>query len=439
MSLSELRKRQQREVLDVWNDVSRQVQERQFQQVKQFDEAVKPKKTRDLEAEASAYRIIESLNKLVEIKVVSLENLIDFISRTTKSDPFAQSEYRKLFTTIILNQDLISQWNSFVRVYKAPAVSTQSVELMKVKIEELKPNMESINFGLQELLNFLYENGDFTSKELFSLLQTYAVYREIKRQIDVSDYQILALDSIERSFKNIVAEQDVDFRVALNDIWNKSLAKGNPLSEVLVRGYPKIEDAELLDRKRQLDADVSARVPIGALEEKEEDEPDVESEKSSEAVKSVPKSVPVKVERPKQNKIDEWGVRLENYLSSGRQIDDVSKMSDYRLAQILGTTYNTAKKYRAFITQLYRDKERELGEEEEEEEEEEEPVRKKGGRVKESFLAQLSNKPLRGSGEDRTTLQKLDYDPDMLMQFLPHYRRRLPFGFNDDRNDFFQS
>ena len=540
MSLDELRKRQYREVLDVWNDVSRRVQERQFQQVKQFDEAVLPKKTRDLEAEASAYRVIQVINKLVENKVVALENLVTVASSIDDddSDSFTKSEFRKLFTTLTLNQDFITQWNTFVKIYKTPAVSKQSTELIKVKLEELKPNMDSINFGLQELLNFFFEQGGYTSNELFSLIQTYAIFREAKRQIDVSNYEILSLDTVERSFKEIVAEQSEERRELLDELLKRSLVKGDAIGDILLRNYPKIDDL-LSNVRRQAradagdededeeeydeddedgddedgddedgddeDGDEKEEVEEEDEEEvEEEDEEDKEDEDVDEQTKLNNLNTRIDEVRKERDRFKKTyedsynetlkGLALKKYEKKQKELQQLKKereiirkkitdmeqeeiqklrsksakpprrtrsldsrtkkrwtdilnesdiqsnisqkggidsIGSKELARLLKTkNVDMVEKYRQDIKRIWNDL---IGEIEEEEDER----GKKKGKGKESFLSQLSNKPLRGKGEDRISLQKLDFNPDLIVQSLPHYRRRLPFGFNDDRNEFF--
>ena len=118
-----LRKKQTNEVLNVWNDISRQVFNRQRVQAASYDTGVQPQKTRDAESEVNSSAMVDNLNKLMEEKVFSLERLLVGYDE-------------KNFANVVLVSDIINVYNSILRIYVSPNIARTSRELIKVKLQE---------------------------------------------------------------------------------------------------------------------------------------------------------------------------------------------------------------------------------------------------------------------------------------------------------------
>lgn len=171
--MQSLRDRQIREVLDEDLNINRRVNAITREKVKLSDEIVTPRKTRDIEIEISVDKLIESLNKVLETKNTALEYLL---TRITRSDgDIGDAEGRRAFNTVVNNGDFITLYNQLMRLYSQPSLSRASVDVMKTKFQELKPNIDSILYGLSEGIQYLFQEGA-GDKDIFQLVRSQAIY-----------------------------------------------------------------------------------------------------------------------------------------------------------------------------------------------------------------------------------------------------------------------
>ena len=221
--MSSLRDRQIREVLDEDKNIDRRVFDIAKDQVRLWDESVLPKKTRDMEAEMSVDKLIEVINKTIERKVVSLEALLSGMS---SRDRLEQRSYE----SVVDNGDIITAYNQLVRILMTTGISRTSQELIKVKFQEMKPNIDAMMYGLDELIRYLFQSGK-SSKEIFQLVRSQAVYNVINKQLyrgssyrpieqgdlTVSIREIISkLSEVQRAKLEQISQQDVSERSLLN-------------------------------------------------------------------------------------------------------------------------------------------------------------------------------------------------------------------------------
>ena len=139
--MQSLRDRQILEVLDEDRNINRQVFDREKEQVRVSQESILPKKTRDLEAETSVDKLVENINRIVENKLTSLEYLL---SKIVSTKDIGDAEGRRSYNNVVSNGDIITNYNQLIRVYTVEGISRASQELIKVKLQDIKPNIDAI-------------------------------------------------------------------------------------------------------------------------------------------------------------------------------------------------------------------------------------------------------------------------------------------------------
>jgi hypothetical protein len=173
------RKRQQREIVDEDLNLGRRVFALNEKQVKAFDETVLPRKTRDIESEISVDKLIESLNKTLESKQVALE----FLLTQSRLEKGFKKDSLQAYNQLVVNGDVVSVYNQIIRIFLQNGLSRSSYDSIKVKLQELKPNIDAIDFGLGEVVQLLFESNSAEVKQVTRLIQAQAVYRNIKNQL----------------------------------------------------------------------------------------------------------------------------------------------------------------------------------------------------------------------------------------------------------------
>ena len=248
--MSSLRDRQIREVLDEDMNINRRAFDITKDQVRVFDESVLPKKTRDIEAEISVDKLVEVINKTIERKLVSLESLLSGITSSNRLD-------QRAYESVVDNGDIITAYNQLIRVFMTVGISRNSQEEIKVKFQEIKPNVDAIMYGLDELIRYLFQSGK-SSKEIFNLVRSQAVYNVIDKQLyRGSAYRPIEQGDITVSIREMVSRLSQVQRAKLEevsqqDVGERSLLK-IPIEQQNEEGKIRALEAELgvpLPRKK---------------------------------------------------------------------------------------------------------------------------------------------------------------------------------------------
>ncbi len=251
--MSSLRDRQIREVLDEDRNINRRVFDIAKDQVRVFDEAVLPKKTRDIEAELSVDKLVEQINKIVEKKVVSIESLLSQITRSNRID-------QRAYESVIENGDIITAYNQLMRVYMTTGISRNTQEIIKVKFQEIQANINAIMFGLDELIRYLFESGK-SNKEIFQLVRSQAVYNVIDKQLyRGNSFRPVQQDDLTVSIREMIGKLSEVQRAKLEEI-----SRGD-VSERSLLKLPAEQQNE--ERKiRALEAELGVPLPRQLLAE----------------------------------------------------------------------------------------------------------------------------------------------------------------------------
>jgi len=233
--LDTLRNKQIREVLDIWSDIGRQTFDREKKQVAEMQESIEPKKTRDTDVEVSVEKQVESLNKLLEEKLINLESVL-----TKRS--IAQ------FNEAVSVADFIGAYNSFVRLYKTPTLSRTSQELAKVKIQEIKSGLDAVIYGLSQLIEKMFNlGGSVINKDIIPLLEANAVYRVARSQLNSNIYAFIDTGAIDVEYKQLLAEQSPIRRAELSNI----LGRDKDISSQVIRAPKQFNSVDRANRLKE--------------------------------------------------------------------------------------------------------------------------------------------------------------------------------------------
>jgi hypothetical protein len=253
--MESLRERQRREVLDEDKVINQRVFDREKEAVKVMGESVLPKKTRDIESETSVDKLIESIQRVLEGKMVSIEFLMTYLAEKGKA---FKGDSLRAYNNLIINTDFVSLWNQLVRVYTTAGLSRNSQEAIKVKFQDLKTNIDAMDYGLEELFQLYIESEFFevdNYKQAYRLLQSQAIYRNVKNQLfQGQNYRQIDAPEISISVKEIISELSEEQRQKLKMI------EESPIEDRSLLKLP-IEIGQNADRIRALESEMGFVLP----------------------------------------------------------------------------------------------------------------------------------------------------------------------------------
>ena len=250
-----LRAKQNMEILDVFKDLHSQIVGRQNKQIQAFPESLLPKTQRDLGAEVNTDKAVERINQVLEVKLGSLEYLVGEFATSKDLDPmFLMKPGSKLpgkqAEDIITNTgDIVPLWNGIVRLYQEPGLSRESQNIIKVKIQELTPNLEAIVYGFNSALDFVFRQRVMNASLMLAVmeyLRTLSVYTVIKQQVDSGLLELLSVEALHRTYKNLLEEQTSDRQALI-----KKYAPRGDITSTPIRNIP---DFDVFGRQARLKA-----------------------------------------------------------------------------------------------------------------------------------------------------------------------------------------
>jgi hypothetical protein len=230
--MDSLRQKENMEILDVFKNLHSQINGLTRKQVQAFPETLKPKVQRDMVAEVTTDKAIESLNRTLEQKLGALE----FVVQNLEQGNVVGSEKQSLtqsFQSTINTGDLVPLWNSIVRSYKEIGLSRDSQNIIKVKIQDLAPNLDAMCYGLREAVEYIFQQpfvtdqprrGRKSARELeaeekgqplnprlihenvlaiLDFLRTLSVYQLVKQQVESGNLELLSVELMDSAYKNI--------------------------------------------------------------------------------------------------------------------------------------------------------------------------------------------------------------------------------------------
>jgi len=321
-STETLRAKQNMEILDVFKNLNSQVNAITRRQIAVFPDTMKPKTQRDLEVEVNVDKSIESINRLLETKLSSLEFIIQsqdflpnaFFHENELEDPrIRKSASQTQFTTLNNTGDIIPLWNGIVRYYQQAGLSKQSQEMVKVKVQDLDANLEATLYGLTQLIDALFANRSFTDQlglRLLELLRTKSVYQLISRQVDSSTFELVSVAVLDASFQNIFAELSQERRENLSKVSQRGNIGFSPIRKIPIFSTKNF-GARLKAIADELGIDVS-RIPAD-LEERLRKMNQTDFEKYADnAIREV-KSRAVEFKPAEQRLIQQLEVQIKKY------------------------------------------------------------------------------------------------------------------------------
>jgi len=267
ISKEDLRRNQVREILDEFKNIRKIVFEREKRAVKQFDDNVKPKTQRDMEAEISVDKGLEQMKIVLNKKVQQLDFFISNVAsfRGYSDQPTAKSEKtRETLSSITNYGDVLTAYNNIVRAYTKQGLSDTSKMIIQTKFQEIDPELKALIFGMNEVVNYLFGNTTETiknrvDKSVFNVLHSLSVYRCIEDQIKLNKYKVIENIDMETSFKQILSEMSETRRKMIMQYQklNPSVAFDKT---VVLRNYPVIGDT-IKGRLDALENELGVKIP----------------------------------------------------------------------------------------------------------------------------------------------------------------------------------
>jgi hypothetical protein len=271
-----LRQRENMEILDVFKNLHSQVNALTRKQVQAFPESLKPKTQRDLTAEVGVDKAIETLNKTIEQKLGALEFVVQTLEQGSMLGTDSQSVSQS-FQATINTGDLVPLWNSIVRSYKEIGLSRESQNIIKVKIQDLLPNLDAMCYGLKEAIEYIFQQPLVTDKPrkgrksarekeaeekgeplnprllhenllvVLDYLRTLSLYQLVKEQAESGNLELLSVPLMNSAYENIfntLSNERIRIlkEVAPRGVFGKSSIRNIPLG------------SDVGDYKQRLDA-----------------------------------------------------------------------------------------------------------------------------------------------------------------------------------------
>lgn len=268
-----LRDKQIREVLDEDLNINRRVNDLTNKRVRLSEETVEPSTTRSTELEVSADKLVESLQKIIETKMVAFEYLFSATVRLGKAEKglgttlLSNPQVQQSYSSIVINGDFTAVYNQLMRIFAQPTIARNSREAIKARIVELSSGIDSLCYGYRELIQALFGMNS-TDKQIFPLVKAQAIYDTVKNQIKQVSFKEIRQGDIDVSIRNVIAELSEDQRIQMDylqrygDTTEKSLLK-----------LP-IELANTNAKLRAIEDEIGFRLPLNLArtEEKEQKE-----------------------------------------------------------------------------------------------------------------------------------------------------------------------
>jgi hypothetical protein len=178
----------------------------------------------DMESVMNVDRAMELIVKNLTDKVSSLEFLLSEISASQSTD-----SVQRAYSNIVEYNNFIIAYNNVIRSYQKVGLSNSSRNIIAVKLEKLTPQLDSLVYALNELINYYFANGR-VDKTIFAFLKSLAVYTFAKNSIFRNNYILITQDYIDVTYQEIISSFSESRRELLDefvnaDITNKPLGK----------------------------------------------------------------------------------------------------------------------------------------------------------------------------------------------------------------------
>ena len=130
---------------------------------------------------------------------------------------------------------VVSLWNNIVRYYQKQGLSRQSQEMVKVKVQDLIPNLEAIIYGMGQAVDVLFSTPSFSNSigmKILEMLRSQSVYQLIKTQIDSTSFEIISVSAMETVFRNIFTSLSEERRDLLDEVSARGDITSTPIRKI---------------------------------------------------------------------------------------------------------------------------------------------------------------------------------------------------------------
>lgn len=264
--MTTIRDRQNMEMLDVWKNLNSQVFDRTKRQIAVFPQSVKPKTERDLTVEVNTDKSIEQLNKTFESKLAALEYLVQLLQSSNAVAGFEglvkkedASAFAQSYQATINTGEVIPIWNQIVRYYQQQGLSKDSQEIVKVKTQELKPNLDALTYGIKKAVDFIFQNKNMNAGQalkVMELLRALSIYTMIMSQVDDGSLGLISNFELETAYKNIFRSLSSNELEIL-----KLYAPRGSITTNAIRNIPDFGTKDTAQRLKQVEQELGIQFP----------------------------------------------------------------------------------------------------------------------------------------------------------------------------------
>ena len=166
--------------------------------------------------------------------------------------------FQKAFQEVLNTGVIVSQWNAIVRYFTKSGLSKQSQEMIKVKVKDVEPNLEAILYGLDQVVEALFGFNRFTDTigmKILEVLRSTSIYQIVKQQVDASSFELLSVEMMDASFKNIFAGLSQQRRELLAEVSQR----GEPNQKRPLRIIPDFDTTSFQTRIKELMDELGVR------------------------------------------------------------------------------------------------------------------------------------------------------------------------------------
>lgn len=257
--MTDIRQKQNLEILDVFKNVQRQVMDRQNKQIAVMPQTNAPKQQRDLDSEINSDKTVEQLNKVLETKLGALEGLVQVLPEKRSVYIKSQSafaNFAKFFTEATNIGDVLVLWNQIARYFSVQGLARESQEAIKVGLQQLTPNVEAMKYGLKKSSSAMIANGEQSFVPyIMNAMRSLSVYDIISAQLNAGECTIISNDELQSEYKNTfqsLTQNEID--------WLKYYAPRGTLSGN-IRNIPDFDRQDAKGRLRQIENELGIKLP----------------------------------------------------------------------------------------------------------------------------------------------------------------------------------
>ena len=207
----------------------------------------------DIESAMNVDRAMELIVKNLTDKISALEFLLSEISASESTD-----SVQRAYSNIIEYNNFIIAFNNVIRSYQKVGLSNSSRNIIAVKLEKLTPYLDTLVYGLNELINYIFTNG-VVSKTIFAFLKSLAVYVFAKNSIFRNAYRLITQDYIDLTYQEIISSFSESRRELLDEFINSADITNKPLGKI-----PQFQ-SNIVDELKQFEDKEGIKLPEEAI------------------------------------------------------------------------------------------------------------------------------------------------------------------------------